>query len=172
MGHLYHGHVKNQRVSMMVIYIYFYIWVRYKDHLIKVERVIRNSNFTWVYGGYTYVHTITYIHTCVYIYIPWYIPLYIYHETYIYIYHHGISLYLMGTINQQTSWWGVSSPRLSCQMDSSWMLMVWTSSHLGSYAEVGALYSSDANKGPCWKGCLFRGPMLDLCSQQVYHLVI
>ena len=163
---------------MMVIYIYFYIWVRYKDHLIKVERVIRNSNFTWVYGGYTYVHTITYIplrtYIHIYIYIPWYIPLYIYHETYIYISSWYISIFNGDNkpINQQTSWWGVSSPRLSCQMDSSWMLMVWTSSHLGSYAEVGALYSSDANKGPCWKGCLFRGPMLDLCSQQVYHLVI
>ena len=133
---------KNQRVSMMVIYIYFYIWVRYKDHLIKVERVIRNSNFTWVYGGYTYVHTITYIplrtyhyvHTymCIYIYIHHdiYHYIYIYHETYIYIYINISSWYISifngdnKPINQQTSWWGVSSPRLSCQMDSSWMLMV------------------------------------------------
>ena len=65
---------------MMVIYIYFYIWVRYKDHVIKVERVIRNSNFTWAYGGYTYVHTITYIPLRTYIHI------YIYHDIYHYIY--------------------------------------------------------------------------------------
>ena len=119
------------------------------------------------------IHTYIPLRTYIYIYTPWYIPLYIYNE-YIYISSWYISIFNGDNkpINQQTSWWGVSSPRLSCQMDSSWMLMVWTSSHLGFYAEVGALYSSDANKGPCWKGCLFRGPMLDLCSQQVYHLVI